>query len=564
MPLGRKRCAVYTRKSSEEGLQQDFNSLDAQAESCSAYILSQAGEGWSMVDKVYSDGGISGGHMDRPGLIALIADIEAGLIDIIVVYKVDRLTRSLADFARLVDVFDKHDVSFVSITQAFNTTTSMGRHTLNVLLSFAQFEREVTAERIRDKIAASKKRGQWMGGLPPLGYDNIDKKLVVNPEEANTVRHIMTRYVDLKSVTKLKHELEREGYLTKVRITKKQSQTGGIPFSRGHLYQLLRNPVYIGKTIHKGEIFDGQHDPIVDQELWDRVQAGLKNNAPKRRRSINIASNSLLTGMIYDESGDRLTPVHSKKPNGRRYRYYISARLSKGEKDDGTALRLPAKQIEGHVISRLTDLLSNTGQMMGMTEDTQLTPKQISKLEVHASELVTRRTSNCIETQRSALIDIIQRITISPKVLTLDIRKATLLPGCVWPQKVKSEDDTITLNYPLQMKRRGIETKLIIGGVTLGQPDPELIKLIAKTRDWYEGLKTGRFKSIKNIAANEKMDDGDVSRSLSLAFLAPSIIHDIIAGKQPVDLTSRGLSRIANRLPLDWAEQRSFLGMEAT
>ncbi|MGJ8563117.1 MAG: recombinase family protein [Alphaproteobacteria bacterium] len=564
MSSQRKRCAVYTRKSSEEGLQQDFNSLDAQAESCSAYILSQAGEGWSKVDKVYSDGGISGGHMDRPGLIALIADIKAGLIDIIVVYKVDRLTRSLADFARLVDVFDKHDVSFVSITQAFNTTTSMGRLTLNVLLSFAQFEREVTAERIRDKIAASKKRGQWMGGLPPLGYDNINKKLVANSDEANTVQHIMTRYVELKSVTKLKHELDLDGYLTKTRITRKQSQTGGKPFSRGHLYKLLCNPVYIGKTTHKGVVFDGQHDPIVDQELWNSVQAGLKANAPKRRRSINIASNSLLTGMIFEDSGDRLSPVHSRKPNGRRYRYYISARLSKGEMDDGTALRLPAKQIEGQVFRRLTDLLSNTGQLMGMVDGSHLTPQQVSKVEQHASELAARLTSNCVETQRTLLIDIIQRITISPKDLMLELRRDALFPDGICSQKVKLENDAITLAYPLQMKRRGIETKLIIGGVALGQPDPELIKLIAKARNWYGGLKTGRFKSIKDIAAIEKMDDGDVSRTLSLAFLAPSIIHDIIAGNHAINLTPRDLSRKANRLPLDWAQQRSFLGMKAT
>jgi DNA invertase Pin-like site-specific DNA recombinase len=439
-----KRCAVYTRKSSEEGLQQDFNSLDAQAESCSAYILSQAGQGWSKVDEIYSDGGISGGHMDRPGLIALIADIEAGLIDIIVVYKVDRLTRSLADFARLVDVFDKHDVSFVSITQAFYTTTSMGRLTLNVLLSFAQFEREVTAERIRDKIAASKKRGQWMGGLPPLGYDNIKKKLVVNIAEAKTVRHIMERYVELRSVSNLKRDLDKDGYVTKIHTTKKQSQIGGKPFSRGHLYKLLSNPVYIGKTKHKGEVYDGQHDPIVTLELWNKVQACLKDNAPKRKRSINIASNSLLTGMIYDGSGDRLSPVHSKKPNGRRYRYYISARLSKGEIDDGTALRLPAKQIEGHVIERLTKLLNSTSQMMEIVNTPQLTPHQVTALEAHAEGFRGRLTAGCNETQRTALIDIIERVSISPNELTLEVQKEALVPEGLLSKEATNQDETIT------------------------------------------------------------------------------------------------------------------------
>ena len=244
------RCAVYTRKSTEAGLEQEFNSLQAQTESCKAYILSQAGEGWSALDRSYSDGGISGGHMDRPGLKQLIHDIEDGLIDIVVVYKVDRLTRSLSDFAKLVDVFDAHNVSFVSVTQAFNTTNSMGRLTLNVLLSFAQFEREVTAERIRDKVAASKKRGKWMGGLPPIGYDNIDKNLVINESEAEQVRYIFKAYLELGTVSDLTHHLSDKGFKTKARITKKQNQIGGRPFSRGHIYQLLSNPVYIGKIRH--------------------------------------------------------------------------------------------------------------------------------------------------------------------------------------------------------------------------------------------------------------------------------------------------------------------------
>lgn len=564
MASGHKRCAVYTRKSSEEGLQQDFNSLDAQAESCSAYILSQAGEGWLQVDRIYSDGGISGGHMERPGLKALIADIEAGLIDIIVVYKVDRLTRSLADFARLVDVFDKYGVSFVSITQAFNTTTSMGRLTLNVLLSFAQFEREVTAERIRDKIAASKKRGQWMGGLPPLGYDNVDKKLVANDCEAKTINHIMTRYIALKSVSRLKTELDRDGYLTKVRATKKQPQTGCRPFSRGHLYKLLANPVYIGKTAHKDETFDGQHDPIVSQELWNLVQTTLKTNAPKRRRSINIASNSLLTGMIYDGGGGRLSPIHSRKPNGRRYRYYISARLAKGEMDDGTALRLPAKQIEGHVIARLNTLLSETSRLIECMGNPQMTPHQISELEAHARELSGRLSSDCIETQRTALIDILERAAVSPKELTLDIQRASLIPQKSMPSSTTQNTDIFTLTFPLQMKRRGVETKLIIGGVAIGQPDPGLIHLIAKARYWYDGLKTGRIESIGAIAETEGMDNGDVSRWLPLAFLSPSIISDIIAGKHPVDLSARDLERKAPRLPLCWTQQRCFLGLEAS
>lgn len=562
MAIIKKRCAVYTRKSTEEGLEQAFNSLDAQAESCGAYILSQAGEGWTPTGQAYSDGGISGGHMDRPGLIALIADIEAGEIDIVVVYKVDRLTRSLADFAKLVDVFDRHGVSFVSITQAFNTTTSMGRLTLNVLLSFAQFEREVTAERIRDKIAASKKRGQWMGGLPSLGYDNINKQLVVNEAEAKTIRHIMERYVKLGSVRKLKAELDRDGYITKVRITKKQSQTGGKPFSHGHLYKLLSNPVYIGKITHKGETYKGQHEAIITKALWDTVRSSLKNNAPKRRRSINIASNSLLTGLLYDEQYSRLTPVHSKKPNGRRYRYYISASLSKGEIDDGTALRLPAKQIEGHVLKRLTALLTDTSRLMHIAGSQSLTPHQVTQLAAHAKQLADGLASGQIDTQRTALIDLVVRIHISPSQLTLKLRRNVLLPAKTDAHQ-PSEDDIITRVYPLEMKRRGVETKLIIGGQALGEPDPEFIKLIALARAWYEGLKTGAHKTIGDIAKAEGLDIGDVSRTLTLAFLAPTIVKDFLNGKHPADLTVDHLRRKSSRLPLSWTEQCAYLGFKA-
>lgn len=565
MSQNKKRCAVYTRKSTEEGLDQVFNSLDAQAESCSAYILSQAGEGWTPTGQVYSDGGISGGHMERPGLQALIADIEAGQIDIVVVYKVDRLTRSLADFAKLVDVFDTHEVSFVSITQAFNTTTSMGRLTLNVLLSFAQFEREVTAERIRDKIAASKKRGQWMGGLPPLGYDNIDKQLVINESEANTVRHIMTRYVELGSVRKLKDELDRDGYVTKLRTTKKQSQIGGKPFSRGHLYKLLSNPVYIGKIRHKDEIYKGQHIAIVDIGLWKAVQASLETNAPKRRRSINIASNSLLTGLLYDQNDQRLSPVHSKKPNGRRYRYYISAALAKGEMGDGTALRLPAKQIEGLVVGRITDLLSDTARIIEIADLQDITPNQVSNLGTHSAELTTRLTDTGLEPQRATLIDLVERVCISTNQLTLRLRRNQLLTGDTQapPETDNVADEVITLDYPLQMRRRGVETKLIIGGQALGEPNPELIKMIAMGRDWYEGLKSGRYTSQLQIGSEHGLDKADVSRILNLAFMSPKIISEIVTGRHPIEMTVKSLKASAGKLPTCWNDQANIFGVSA-
>lgn len=554
----RQRCAVYTRKSTEEGLDQDFNSLDAQAEACRAYILSQAGEGWAALDHTYSDGGISGGHMDRPGLQELITDIEAGQVDIVVVYKVDRLTRSLSDFAKLVDVFDRYEVSFVSVTQSFNTTTSMGRLTLNVLLSFAQFEREVTAERIRDKIAASKKRGQWIGGLVSIGYDTRNKKLVVNEDEARTVRHIMTRYVALGSVQKLKLELGRAGYVSKERISKNGRVSGGLPFQTGNLYHILRNPIYIGKIRHKNKVYDGQHEPIIDQELWDQVQQTLIGNAPKRRRSSNIRTKRLFTGLIYGTGGERLTPVHSRKTNGRRYGYYISTSLRNGQADDGTKLRLSAKHLEASVVGQIKALLSDTARLMDTAELENLTPHQVALLRDNAKNLIERLEHRNRDAVRGAIHELVERIEIDPGELRISLRREGILPADI---DEGGSNELIDLSYPLEMKRRGIETKLIIGGQSIEAPDQDLIKLIATARSWYAGLKDGTYPSPGSIAEIENVDRSDISRTLMLAFLAPSIVKDILMGRQPADLTVRKLRRLSGNLPLDWPEQRVFLGM---
>lgn len=320
-----KRCAIYTRKSTDEGLEQDFNSLHAQREACEAYIKSQTHEGWKPIRTAFDDGGFSGGTMDRPGLAALLEAVERREVDIIVVYKVDRLTRSLADFAKIVERLDAQGVSFVSVTQQFNTTTSMGRLTLNVLLSFAQFEREVTAERIRDKIAASKKKGMWMGGPVPLGYDVQDRKLLVNETEAVTVRRIFDLYLETGSVRLLKHACERQGIVSKVRHMKTGRVSGGVPLGRGNLYQMLSNPIYVGRIPHRGETYPGQHEAIIDESVWEAVQTQLSDNAVARRYGTNAKSPSLLKGLVYDEAGDLLSPTHAVK-SGRRYRYYVSHR----------------------------------------------------------------------------------------------------------------------------------------------------------------------------------------------------------------------------------------------
>ena len=334
MPSVTKRCAIYTRKSSEEGLEQSFNSLDAQREACEAYVLSQACEGWEALSNHYDDGGFSGGNTKRPGLKTLIADIAAGKIDIVVVYKIDRLTRSLADFARIVEIFDAAECSFVSVTQSFNTTGSMGKLMLNVLLSFAQFEREVTGERIRDKIAASKAKGMWMGGNPPLGYDkpNDDKRILrVNEGEARIVREMFARYLDLDSVHALQRDLADRRIFSKQWTTEKGRTMGGKPFSRGALFHLLRNRLYLGQIIHKEQVHEGGHAAIVDQDLFDRVQKHLDSNARRHRANAGRRKNTApLTGKLFDAVGEPMSPTTSRGKSGKSYRYYVSTSLQQG------------------------------------------------------------------------------------------------------------------------------------------------------------------------------------------------------------------------------------------
>ena len=353
------RCAIYTRKSTEEGLEQDFNSLDAQREACEAFIASQKHEGWVALPTQYDDGGCSGGTLERPALQRLLADIRGSRVDVVVVYKIDRLTRSLLDFAKIVEVFDAHSVSFVSVTQAFNTATSMGRLTLNVLLSFAQFEREVTGERIRDKIAASKKKGMWMGGYPPLGYDVKDRKLVVNAAEAETARSIFRRYQQLGSVRMLKEHLDQAGIVSKRRTAPDGQSYGGKPLTRGALYHMLQNRLYRGEIVHKNQAYSGEHAPIIDEDLWRQVQNTLAANRIERGAGNGKNEPSLLAGLIYDAHGELMTPSHAVKKSV-RYRYYVSKSLLTGRaKAEGKGQRLPAASVEYLVADRLRAWLAD-------------------------------------------------------------------------------------------------------------------------------------------------------------------------------------------------------------
>ncbi|MBK8176632.1 MAG: recombinase family protein [Rhodospirillales bacterium] len=355
-PVRKVRCAIYTRKSSEEGLEMEFNSLDAQREAGLAYIQSQKSEGWILVGDRYDDGGFSGGTMERPELKRLLRDVEAGAVDVIVVYKVDRLSRSLGDFARIVEVFDRHDVSFVSVTQAFNTTTSMGRLTLNILLSFAQFEREVIGERIRDKFAASRARGMWMGGIPPLGYDVVDRKLVVNETEADLVRLVFDRFLRLGSATKLAQELRRAGHTTKSWTTQDGKSRPGKPIDKGAIYKILGNRTYLGEAVHKGTSHPGEHQAIIDQGTWDKVHAVLADNRVARGNGTRAQTPSLLRGLIFAPGGHAMTPSHTRK-SGKLYRYYLATDAIRQGYADCPVRSVPAAEVEEAVVAQVRHLL---------------------------------------------------------------------------------------------------------------------------------------------------------------------------------------------------------------
>ncbi len=539
-----RRCAVYTRKSSEEGLDQDFNSLDAQRESCLSYIASQKSEGWVAAKDFYDDGGFSGGNMDRPALKQLLNDIKAGNIHIVVVYKIDRLTRALMDFSKLVEVFDQYGVTFVSVTQSFNTTTSMGRLTLNVLLSFAQFEREVTGERIRDKIAASKKKGMWMGGVVPLGYEVVNRKLIIHDPESEVARHIFRRYLEIGCVRKLKEYLDVEGIYSRT----------GTSFSRGCLYHILSNPIYVGQVRHKKVCYAGQHDGIIDQDLWDQVQKKLTDNVNGKEKKPRSTETSPLAGKLFDETGNSLTPSHASK-NSKRYRYYISQSLVIGTKDSvEIGWRLPAREIENIVAQATRKILDDQPAITESLREAGVDARSIpGALKVSA---VQSKDLNSVTGRAEALERIVQRIDIRHEGMRLTL----LLPMIGSGDKVDSTlSPTITRDVPMKIRRRGVEMKLVITGGGAARTDPALIKAIARGQLWFDELRSGKEQSIRDIAKRYEVSERYISHLLPLAFLAPDIIEAIVAGQQPADLTTNALIKRID-LPVDWSEQRRVLG----
>lgn len=569
--MKRLHCAIYTRKSSEEGLEQDFNSLDAQREACEAYVASQRHEGWHLLRAAYDDGGFSGGSMDRPALTRLLDDIHAHRIDIVVVYKVDRLTRSLSDFAKMVEIFDAREVSFVSVTQAFNTTTSMGRLTLNVLLSFAQYEREVTGERIRDKIAASKKKGLWMGGYVPPGYRANGRTLVIVPDEATTIRLIFQRYLDLGTVRKLEAELIASGIHAPSRVTNSGRNIGGRPFTRGQLYKLLGNPIYCGEIRHKGVRYPGQHEAIIDHDRFDRVQARLATNTRGHRVGRSSKNPSLLAGLLFDADGEKLIASHATK-GGKRYRYYVSRSLQEGRKPGGnrddapSGHRLPADQIEPIVFESLRERFSNQGWLLDTAKlllgSHQLSSAQIECITNTAAHLRGKLSSGDMTSQRGIVMEQVERIEIGTDCLSIVFNKLGIANALGLKTRMPPSQP-IRVHLPIDLRRRGVETKLIVNAHdnSSAKPDHTMIRAVARARRWLSDLIDARYPTVTKLAAAYGTDVRYVARHLPLACLSPRIVEAILAGRQPPELTTWDLlNRI--ELPFDWDAQARRLGFD--
>jgi DNA invertase Pin-like site-specific DNA recombinase len=525
------RCAIYTRKSTEHNLDLEFNSLDAQREACEAYIKSQGQEGWRLLPARYDDGAFSGASLDRPALQELLAGVRSGKIDVIVVYKVDRLTRSLADFAKLVELFDRHCVSFVSVTQSFNTTSSMGRLTLNVLLSFAQFEREVIGERVRDKIAASKRKGIWVGGSVPLGYASIKKQLVVVPEDAETVRLIYRRYLEVGSIRALVEDLDRSGIRTRRQTLSNGKIRGGIRFGVGPLAHVLRNRFYIGEVVYRGAVHPGEQEPILDRALFEAVQAKLAASAANRRLRIR-SSPALLAGRIFDDRGNQMTPSHTRK-RGVRYRYYVShALLQNRGGHAGSVPRVPAHEIESMVLDAVRARLR---QDTGMEADTP-------------------------ETDRDLIERQVRRVIIKPREIQIEL---------VSPSGVDAGAEGSDHNAPLP--RAGASLVLSVSWTGMNETAVKdivhsprakeiiapanrdgLLLAIAKARAWVGELVDSRAASFAEIAEREGKVERYVRFLASLAFVSPRIVHSIAEGSFRADLN---VTRVVKLIDCSWAEQ---------
>ena len=537
------RSAIYTRKSSEEGLEQEFNSLHAQREACSAYVLSQKHEGWELLPSHYDDGGFSGGTMERPALQRLLADIDEGKIDLVVVYKVDRLTRALTDFAKIVEHFDAKSVSFVSVTQAFNTTTSMGRLTLNVLLSFAQFEREVTGERIRDKIAASKRKGMWMGGVVPLGYSVRDRQLVPHSEESAQVLHIFERYQLLGNVDALRRELQSKGFGSKARLKDGRLVSG--KFSNGAFTRILNNPLYPCLIHHHGELHPGQHEAIVSDELWNAVHAVMETRKRANTAIPRARGRNPLLGLLIDESNRSFYATYTKKAGHLPYRYYVT-------KNPGQRIRLPAGELEDHVVAAMSRYLADTHRVL---DDLSLSGTSDLK---EALKALQRLASVEAENRWTSWRAFLQSIVYCDSKLDLFLDLAKLAEAI----NAKASGQSIQITYPIRLQRTAHDIRLVIPAATgepeAGQRNAALIKFIAQGRKWYRQITRGEHTTFRSIGKAEGVTERYVARVIRGSLLAPDIIQRVLEGRQPVTLS---VQKLKKPFPSDWTEQRKFFGV---
>ena len=597
-----RRCAVYTRVSTDHGLEQDFNSLDAQREACMAYVRSQAHEGWILAHGRYDDGGYSGASLDRPALQVLLDAVRQRRIDVIVVYKVDRLTRSLADFAKLIELFDAYGVSFISITQSFNTTTSMGRLTLNMLLSFAQFEREVTGERIRDKIAASKKKGLWVGGVVPLGYKVVDRKLMIDEAEAAIVELIFERYCALSSMIALMRELRERGVVTRRRTLSTGRTIGGIAFTKGPLGYLLKNRMYLGEINHGPTSYPGEHPAIVDKAIFDKAQEILARNATARGYS-QSRSQALLVGRLYDDRGHRMTPSFAVK-RGVRYRYYISRTVMEGRSNlAGSMARVPAVEIEEAVLEALRQLASSVDSKRwsrlvgpqprevkrliqssaiafrdgatpthfagpaaaarfaspgapGSSTTARLSTAPGSAAAPASCQMAPAPSSPIAPEDRGLIAAVVERVAVRDGSIEIALTReaaaivgeaAVIVPWRKPPARVTREliPPIEGIHPDAQPIRSDTRAKLLTG--------------VAKARGWLDELIAGRVLDIADIAQRQKRSVRSTAMQLSLAFLAPRLVQAIVDNRLPRGI---GLTRLAD-LPNDWSEQFKALGLEA-
>ena len=558
-PIRKLRCAVYTRKSTEEGLDKEFNSLHAQREACEAYIASQRSEGWALVRDPYDDGGFSGGTLERPALKRLLADIEEGLVDVVVVYKIDRLSRSLMDFSKLVEVFDRSGVTFVSVTQSFNTTTSMGRLTLNILLSFAQFEREVIAERVRDKIRASRQKGMWMGGNVPFGYVVENRRLVVHEPDAATVRGIFERFVRIGSATVLARELRAEGSLT----------GRGKPFTKGALYNVLNNRTYLGLAVHKGTAYPGEHAAIIDQELWDKVHAILAENARTRSARTRAQTPALLKGLLFGPTGAAMSPTHTRKGN-RLYRYYVSQDVLKRGPDACPVGRVPAAEIETAVIDQLRGIFRQPEIIVGTWRAARAEHDDITEDDARGGADATRpavgrAVPGRAGPDRAAAGRAGRRAhgrrrgpAAAERAVRAGARDGRQQEGGGMTTRVPvSEDGSITIRIPMTFRKRGGRKVIVTPDGAPWAPRPRvdnaMVKALARAFRWRRMLDDGVCVTMEELAESERVNRGYMSRVLRLTLLAPEIVEAILDGRQPDGMR---LEDLLEGFPVDWGSQR--------